>query len=459
MKDFTKGKELPEILKFAVPMLLGNLFMQLYQFVDTAIVGKFVGKEALAAVGASTPVIFMVIALVMGVGIGASIIISQYFGVKRRDMVQKATDTMMVAMLSGGVLVTVFGFLGSEWILRVMQLPEELIPMAADYLKIYFAGSVLFFGFNSVAAVLRGLGDSKNPLYFLIVSALLNVALDLLFILVFGWGVKGAAWATVISQGVAFLLAVWYINRKHEFLKFNILRPNFDRRLFWESLRLGLPSGLQQTFVGIGMVALMGVVNGFGTDVIAAYSAVNRIDTFVSMPVMTFAAALTTFVGQNIGAGKFIRVYRGLRATLLMSTITCLVLNGVLILFGREVLSIFTHDPAVKEVGYRCLVAVNSTYMIFMVMFTVNGLLRGAGATIFPMFTTLLSLWLIRLPAAVFLSKHFGADGIWWSLPIGWAVGMIGSLIYFWTGHWKKMSVVKRASARQAAVAVNDMEP
>lgn len=441
MKDFTRGREWSQILGFALPMLLGNLFMQLYQFVDTAIVGRFVGKEALAAVGASTPVIFMTIALVVGMGIGASIVISQYFGMKRYDRVQATADTLTIFLAVAAVAVTVLGVLFSVPLLRLMKLPEEIVPMAAGYLKIYFGGSVFLFGFNSVSAVLRGVGDSKTPLYFLVVSAVLNVGLDLLFIVGLGWGVPGAAWATVIAQGAAFLLAVAYVNRKHTLLKFNLINPKFDGALFRQCLRVGLPSGLQQTFVAVGMVALMGVVNGFGTDVIAAYSAVNRIDTFVALPVMNFAAALTSFTGQNAGAGKWLRIRRGLRDTLWMSSGCVLVLNAVLILFGRSVLRIFTDDPAVLDAGYECLAVMNSTYLLFNLMFVINGMLRGAGATVFTMLITFVSLWLFRVPAAVFLSGVFGETGIWWAMPVGWAAGLAGSVAYFYSGRWRNRGV------------------
>ncbi len=428
---------------FTVPMLLGNVFMQLYQFVDTAIVGRFVGKEALAAVGASTPVIFMTIALVMGIAIGSTIVISQYFGLKRYDKVHAATDTLVIFTFFASIVITVSGVIFAGPLLRLMGLPEELLPTATLYLRIYYAGSILLFGYNTVAGVLRGVGDSKTPLYFLVISSILNVVLDLVFILYFHWGVAGAAWATVVSQGVAFFMGVVYVNRRHELIRFNILTPRFDRAIFWQCIRMGLPSGLQQTFVAVGMVAVVGVVNGFGTDVIAAYSAVNRIDTLVAIPVMNFSAALTSFVGQNAGAGKFIRIDRGLKYTLMMSSGVVLLLNAVLILFGRHALGMFTTDPAVIETGYNFLVVLNSTYLIFNAMFCLNGLLRGAGATIFPMISTLISLWLCRVPAAIVLSSVFGEWGIWWAMPIGWAVGLVTNTIYYFSGRWKNKNVAR----------------
>lgn len=444
MRDFTTGSEAKHIFNFALPMLIGNVFMQLYQLVDSVIVGQYLGKEALAAVGASTPVVFLTIALIMGMGIGASIVISQYYGAKQYEKVRLTSDTMMIFLFGAGIVVTLFGTIFSRHVLQLMQLPEDIIPHATEYLRIYFGGSILLFGYNSAAAILRGVGDSKTPLYFLIISAVLNIGLDLLFIVTFSWGIAGAAWATVISQGVAFFLLVIYINRKKDHIvHIELLRPKFDKAIFKHCLQLGLPTGFQQTFVAIGMLALMSVVNGFGTDVIAGYTSAMRIDTLVALPAMNFAAALTSFVGQNMGAGNFDRIRRGLWATLKMTTITCLTLNLLIIVFGRYVMMLFTSDVAVIDYGRDCLIVLNSFYFLFSTMFVINGLLRGAGATIVPMFVTLLSLWLVRVPVATILSHHFGPEGIWWAIPIGWAVGLMGAMAYYWSGRWKRQSVVK----------------
>lgn len=442
MRDFTVGNEGRLILNFAIPMLIGNVFMQLYQAADTVVVGRFIGKEALAAVGASTPVVFLTIALVIGIGIGASIVISQYFGAKQYDKVRTTCDTLFIFLFVAAVVITLFGVVFSEWILHLMMLPEDIIPLAKQYLQIYFGGIVLLFGYNAIAAIFRGVGDSKTPLYFLIISSVLNIGLDLLFVIRFGWGVAGVAWATVISQGVAFVLSLIYINSIDHVIRVNIFHLTFDRKIFVQCLKMGLPAGAQQVFVGVGMLALMGLVNTYGTDVIAAYSSYNRIETFVSLPVMNFAAALTSFVGQNIGIGNFDRIRRGLKATLIMSLTVCLIVNMVLVFFARPIMSLFTTDANVIEVGYRLLIITNSLYFTFSIMFTINGLLRGAGAAIVPMLTTLLSLWAIRIPAATVLSGAIGYEGIWWAMPIGWGTGMIGAVAYYFSGKWKKKRLV-----------------
>ncbi len=441
--DFTQGSEWRQIFKFALPMLFGNLFMQLYQLVDTMIVGQVLGTDALAAVGASTPVVFMTTALVTGIGIGASVVISQYFGAKKTENIQLTADTLFIFLIGFGALITIAGLFFSDDILRLMQLPEEALPMGTEYLTVYLSGSILLFGYNSVAAILRGIGDSKTPLFFLIVASLLNVGLDFLFILVFDWEVRGAAWATVISQGVSFLLSVWWVNRTNNLLKLKLLNLKFDKKIFRQCLNMGLPTGLQQTCVAVGMMVLMSIVNEFGTIITASYTAAQRIDSLVALPVMNLAAALTTFAGQNMGAGNIYRIKRGLKCTLLMVFITCLILNSLIIIFGSNIMKLFSQDPSVIEIGSKCLIVLNSFYIIFGTMFILNGLLRGVGATIFPMLTTLVALWFVRVPAALFLSEAFGYQGIWWSFPIGWTIGMLGSTLYYISGRWKNYGIIK----------------
>ena len=456
MKDLTVGSVGKNILRFAMPMLLGNLFQQLYTFVDQIIVGRFLGKEALAAVGASFPVIFTLIALIIGIATGGTIVISQFFGAKDFNKVKRTIDTIFIVMGVCAVIMTVVGITFSEEIFRLIRLPEELMPMANSYLTIYVSGLVIFFGYNSVAAILRGLGDSITPLYFLVLATIINIGLDLLFIVKLGWGIEGAAFATLIAQGTAFIVAVFYLNKNHELIKFNIREFAFDWKIFKQSLRIGLPTGLQHTFVALGMMALMGIVNGFGTDVVAGYTAAGRLDSLAVIPSMVFSIALSTFVGQNIGAGKIDRVKKGLTRTMLMSSAVAIVITILIIIFKYPMMSLFTTDQVVIDVGADYLTIVTSFYLLFTGMFTYSGVMRGAGDTIIPMFITLFSLWIVRIPAALFLSQEtieifglsikgagMGESGIWWSIPSGWGIGLILTFIYYRTGRWKTKTVVK----------------
>jgi len=456
MKDLTQGSEGRNIFRFAVPMLVGHMFQQLYTFVDQIIVGRFLGKEALASVGASFPVIFTLIALIIGIATGGTIVISQFFGAKNFTKVKRAIDTIFIIMGVFAVIMTVVGISFSEQIFQLIKLPEELMPTANAYFSIYVSGLVVFFGYNGVAAILRGLGDSITPLYFLVLATVLNIGLDLLFIVKLGWGIEGAAFATIIAQGTAFIVAVFYLNKTHELIKFNIREFSFDWEIFKQSLRIGLPTGLQQTFVALGMMALMGIVNGFGTDVVAAYTAAGRLDSLAIIPSMVFSTALSTFVGQNIGAGKIERVKKGLTRTMMMASATAIGITLLVIVFKFPLMRLFTLDQTVINIGGEYLTIVTSFYLLFTAMFVYGGVMRGAGDTIIPMFLTLISLWIIRIPAALFLSQDtveiFGLSlrgagmdesGIWWSIPIGWGFGLITSYLYYKTGKWKYKTVVK----------------
>ncbi|MBN1182993.1 MAG: MATE family efflux transporter [Bacteroidales bacterium] len=447
MKDLTVGKEGRLILHFALPMLAGNLFQQLYNFVDSIIVGKFLGKEALAAVGASFPIIFTLIALIIGIATGGTIVIAQFFGAKDIEKVRRAIDTLFIFFFFASILFTAIGIVSSESIFRLIKLPEDIMPYALEYLNIYLMGLVVFFGFNATSAVLRGLGDSLTPLYFLIVSTILNIGFDLLFVVVFKWGIGGAAYATILSQALAFIGGIIYLNKTHKIIRFSLRGLVFDGKIFLTSLRIGVPTGLQHVFVSVGMILIMSIVNTFGTDVVAGYSAAMRIDSLAMLPAMNFGQALATFVGQNIGANKRERVKSGLTSTLLMSSVVSLVVTCVVILFGSNLMSWFTNDAAVISVGVKYLVVIGSFYLLFSIMFSINGVLRGAGDTVIPMLITLVTLWAVRIPLAWVLSKKlgFGETGIWWATPIAWAVGVFLSYLYYLSGNWKKFSVVKHA--------------
>lgn len=441
MKDFTRGPIARQIILFSLPIIAGNFFMQFYQIVDSAIVGQYLGKEALAAVGASMPVVFAIIALLLGVGSGASVVLSQYYGAKDMKNVRITADTIHIFLLVAGMAIAIMGQFMSELVFHAMSLPEELIPMAAQYLRIYLIGMVFMFGFNTISSILRGVGDSKTPLYFLAVTSVLNVVLDYLFIVGFGWGVGGAAWASVLAVAVSYIWIIIYLNHKKGFFRIDLFHLQFDRKIFNLCVRYGLPTGVQQSFVAIGGLALMSIISSFGTDVVAGYSAGIRVDGLALIPAMNFSMALTTFVGQNVGANRWDRVRKGLWLTMLFSSITCVILTMIIILFGQDILNIFTTDSRVIAIGDEYLVIVSSFFLLFSSMFIFNGMLRGVGAVMFPMISTILSLWIIRIPVAIWLSTAMGETGIWWAIPIGWGCGLLMSYLYYLSGKWKNLSI------------------
>ncbi len=444
MRDLTTGNETKSIIAFAVPMLLGNVFQQLYSMVDSAIVGRFVGKTALAAVGASFPVMFLMIALVMGVTMGTTVLVAQYYGARDRESVRRAVDTGYIVLFWAGLALTAIGLLVADPILRMLKVPADTYGEASTYLRIIFSGMLPMFGYNAVSAILRGLGDSKTPLWILIAATLANIVLDLVFVVGFGWGVAGAAWATVIAQGLSFLGALAWLDRRNEFVRLEIKALRFDRAIFVQSLRIGLPSGVQQTMVAAGMMALTRVVNGFGTDVMAGFAAASRLDAFASMPAMNLSQAISTFTGQNLGAGKSERVKRGHLSAIAVGAAISVAVGAAVVFAGTPLMTMFSADPAVVAIGARYLLIVGVFYVLFSTMFINNGVMRGAGDAFIPMINTLLALWVVRIPAAIILSKYLGPDGIWLSVPAGWAVGAAFSTWYYSTGRWKTKAVVRR---------------
>ncbi|NVN96555.1 MAG: MATE family efflux transporter [Bacteroidetes bacterium] len=457
MRDLTEGKEGSLIFKFAMPMLLGNVFQQLYTIVNSVIVGHVLGKTALAAIGASFPIIFALISMIIGIATGSTIVIAQYFGAKDIDKVRKSIDTMYIFLFFASIVISILGIVFSESIFRLTGLPEEVIPEAKIYINIYLAGIIFLFGFNGTSAALRGLGDSKTPLYFLVIANVVNIFLDLLFMVVFKMGVEGAALGTVISQAGAFITMIIYLNRKNDLVKLYIRKLQFNKEIFIKSIKIGVPTGFQQTFVALGMIALYGIVNKHGTDVIAAYSAAGRLDSLASLPAMNFGAALSAFVGQNLGANKPHRVKNGLKATFLMTSVVSIAVTILNVFFGRYIMAMFTTDINVIEVGYQYLVIVSSFYIVFSTMFVIGGVMRGAGDTLIPMFITLFALWVVRIPMAYFLAPRFGVIGIWWAIPIGWGVGMILSYSYYLTGRWKRKVVVKYQEKTSVEIIENDI--
>jgi putative MATE family efflux protein len=452
MKDFTTGKEAGLILRFATPMLLGNLFQQLYNVTDRIIVGQVISEKALAAVGASFPILFALISFSIGIASGGTIVISQYFGAKDYNNVRKAINTLYFFFFIASIILSATGIILSESIFRLTKLPEEVIPYAKVYFNTIALGIVVFFGFNGTSAILRGLGDSKTPLYFLIIASIFNILLDLLFVVVFKWGVAGAAFATIISHLGAFITAIIYLNKTHKLININFLKLKFDRKIFYQSVKIGVPAGLQQTFVAIGMIALYRVVNEFGTGVTSAYTAAGTIGNLAILPSITLSQALAAFVGQNMGAFKPDRVKNGLRATLLISSLISVGISVIIVAFRNILMHFFTDNEEVIRVGTEYMIITATFYLLFSIMFTFNGVMRGAGDTLIPMFITLITLWLIRIPLAFLLSGIIGTNGIWWSSPASWSAGMLFSILYYLTGKWKSKVVVKKVESNGLTV-------
>ncbi len=435
MTDMTSGSPIKHILRFSIPLLIGNIFQQAYNLVDSVVVGNFTGKEAMAAVNTSFPVLFLMIALFAGLGMGATVMLSQYFGAGDMESVKKTVSTVSSSMLIVSIPLTAIGMLLSTPLLRLLGVPDDTFAQAQLYLIILFAGVIGSFGFNINSGILQGLGDSKSPLRFLIVACVLNIVLDLA--LVFPMGVAGVALATIIAQTFSWLYGVYYIRRKYPELEYNPIKIRVDGKLLKRIVTLGLPLGLQQTLFSIGILLLQKLINSYGSSFMAGFSAANKIDSFIFLPVISFSSALITFTGQNIGAGRLDRVRQGLRSTLLVSALTCGAITAIVLPLGRSLLWLFNRDPEVIAAGMAYLLRVVPFFMIIMVQFMLTSVLRGAGATMVSLITTLVALCLVRVPTAYYFAERFGRDSMFFSFACGWAVGFVIALAFYLQGGWK----------------------
>ena len=436
--DLTEGKVWKVIVRFSLPLLVGNLLQQFYNITDSIIVGQFLGKEALAAVSASFFIYYFIISLVIGVGSGTTVVISQLFGAKQYQKVQLAFSSFFIFMLVGGIILSIAGIIFAEPVFRLTNTPEEVIPQAVAYFRIYIGGTFLFVTFNSIISILRGVGESVRPMLFILITTVLNIAFDLLFILVFKWGIEGAARATVVSQGIGMCIALAYVNNTHPLLSIKKQDMLFDWKLFKESLKIGLPTSVQQCAIALGLIALLGIVNSFGTNTLTAYGAAGKIDTIITQAILTLSGALAAFCGQNIGAGRLDRVKKGVQFTMYTNIALGLLTFAAVYLFGNEMMRIFTKDIDVVAIGKEYLLIIGGFLIVHGALNLYNGALRGAGDTLFPMITSLVCLWLIRIPLAYYLSSWLGRNGIWWAIGISITIGLIVTFVYYKIGFWKR---------------------
>lgn len=445
MNDLTEGNEAKSIFLFSLPMLIGSLFQQLYNTADSIIVGQFIGTDAMAAVSGSSPIVFLLTSLLIGITLGFSILISQYYGSKNMEKVKASIDTTYIFIFITSTIITFLGILFSKKILQLMNTPQTILEQSTLYLRIIFLGTIFSVGYNSVTSILRGLGDSKTPLYFLITATVLNIILDVVFIIVFKMGVEGVALATIIAQAVAFISSIIYLNRAHAVFKIKINQLKYDHEIFKIGLKLGIPSGIQQMLFSVGNITLQSLVNGFGTFAMAAFGAGSKIENFISLPLMNLGAATSTFVAQNMGAGKVDRAERGVKASMKMSISMAVFVCIILIIFKANLISIFNSNEDVIKIGSDYLMTLGPFFIFIATSFILTSAIRGAGDSVFALISSMISLWLARIPTAYVLSKLVGVNGIWMGIPIGWFVGLIVTGTYYKKGHWKTKCVIKKS--------------
>ena len=381
----TEGVIWKEILLFSIPLLLGNLFQQLYNAVDSVVVGNYIGAQALAAVGSSAPVINLLVSFFMGLAVGAGVIISRYFGARKKEELHIAVHTSLALTFAAGLVMTLIGVLISPYVLQWVGTPSDVMDSSVLYLRIYFLGILSVMVYNMGSGILRAVGDSRNPLYFLIVSSVTNIILDMLFVIVFHMGIAGVGWATLIAQTISAVLTMLLLMRTKEEYQVKLKHIRFHKHMLYEIVRLGLPSGLQNAIVSFSNVIVQSNINAFGSLAMAGCGSYTKIDGFAILPVMSYSMALTTFTGQNMGAKKYDRVKQGAKTGILMSVITIVCISALLLILGPNVLAIFSSDPTVINYGLYMMHVLAPGYIFLAISHAFNGIIRGAGITTVPM--------------------------------------------------------------------------
>lgn len=436
-QDLTKGSIVKAIILFSVPLLIGNLFQQLYNAVDSYVVGNYVGKVALAAVGASTPIINMLIGFFMGISTGAGVVIAQFFGAGDLSKMKKAIHNSIALTLVIGVVLTVVGLVFNDPILKAIGVPSDVFSEASTYLSIYFWSLIFVMIYNMGSGILRSVGDSKRPLYFLIFSSIINIVLDFLFVKNFGFGVAGAGYATLIAQAISAIMVMYVLMKTEDSYKVVLKDIKFDKEILLKIIKIGLPTGFQQSIVSLSNVIVQSYINVYGASVIAGYSVTIKIDGFVNLPLQAFNMAITTFVGQNIGAKQYNRVKKGAYITTFLAMVTIGFFVVIMYFFGRDFIALFNQEKDVIDAGRLMQLTFLPFYIFLPINQVINGVLRGAGRSAVPMYVMIFSFVFLR-QIYLFLVTKVTSDVVYVFLgwPTTWVVCSLIFIVYFFKVQW-----------------------
>ncbi|RHJ89507.1 MATE family efflux transporter [Emergencia timonensis] len=433
----TSGTIWKEILLFSIPLILGNLFQQLYNIVDSIIVGNVVGSSALAAVGASGAIIQLLVGFCIGASAGAGVVTSQYYGARDDEGVRKAVHTTIAISIAAGAILSIIGVLTAPLILDIMGTPEEVFDQASDYLRVFFAGIIFSVIYNMSAGILNAVGNSRRSLIYLIIAAVSNIFLDILFVAVFKMGVVGAAIATDISQLISCIFILRFMRRSKESYRIRLRDVRFYDNLLEKIVKIGLPTGVQNIVISLSNVVVQSGVNSFGATVMASYAAFNKIDGFILLPILSMSMAATTFAGQNYGAREFDRVHKGMKVSIGMGAVYAVVAGALMLIFAPYIIRIFTGEQAVIDYGIYMMKYMYPFYWIIAIFHIATGTIRGVGKTLQAMVMSICSLCAVRI-LWIWGSFQF-AHKLYLLLlgyPITWVIGAIMMLIYIKKGKW-----------------------
>lgn len=432
-KDMTSGNPVKLIMIFSIPLLIGNIFQQFYSMVDTIIVGRYLGVEALAAVGSTGSMSFLINGFITGLTSGFSIMVAQKFGAKDEKGLKKAVSSSVVLSAIAIIIITLISIISSKFLLNLMNTPSNIIDDSTTYINIIYAGTIAVLSYNMISSILRALGDSKTPLYFLIVSSILNIVLDLVFIVKFSMGISGAAYATIISQGVSAILCLIYSLSKYKSLWLNKKDFKVDKKIYINHLKIGIPMALQFSITAIGIMIVQGALNVFGSVVIASYTAASKVLQIVMQPAITLGVTMTTFCGQNLGAKQYNRIKEGVNKCTGISIVTSIIAGLVLILGGKYFVGLFIESPSEEILGYAQQVFNYSAYFFIPLglIFVYRNALQGIGESFIPMMAGVYEL-LARSIVAFTLPKFIGFTGICLSDPLAWIAASVPlGFVYF----------------------------
>lgn len=434
----TEGVIWRQIFLFSIPLILGNLLQQMYNTMDSVIVGNFVGSDALAAVGASSSLLYLLIAFSTGAATGAGVVVAQLYGAGDEKKVQDAVHTALGIAVVLGLILTVVGIAVSPKLLEWMNTPEDIMEQSVEYLRVYFAGVVFNVIYNMAAGILNAVGNSKRSLLYLGIASFLNIGLDIFFIAILKMGVAGAAIATDICQLISSILILGFLVKVPDKYRITVKKIRIHKHMATRIIQIGLPSGIQNMVISLSNVLVQTGVNGFGTNAVAGFSAYLKVDGFNILPVMSFSMAATTFTGQNYGAGKMDRVKRGMWVTVAMSMIYTITTGFLLLTFAEPIISIFTSDANVIAYGVLATKYFCPFYFLLGIMHSLAGTVRGTGKTIPPMVIILLALCVFRIIWVQFAVPKFESiRGIYLVYPLSWCVGAVLMCLYTWKGKWK----------------------
>lgn len=433
----TEGCIWRKIVKFALPIFWGNLFQQLYNIVDSVVVGNFVGRDALAAISSTGSLIFLLVGFFGGIFMGAGVVISKYFGAGKKDSVQRAIHTSIAFAIIAGIILTVVGTVLTPQILKLMGTPDSVFANATLYVRIYFMGILSIVLYNTSSGIFQAVGDSKHPLYYLIISSIVNVVLDLVFVVEFGWGIGGAAFATVISQTVSVILAFYKLGTTNDIYKVNFKKIRIDTLILKEIIRLGLPAGIQNSVIALANVVVQSNINSFGPIAMAGCGSYSKIEGFVFIPITSFAMSMTTFIGQNLGAKKYDRAKEGAKFGIITSLILAEIIGIIFFILAPQLISLFNNEPDVVQFGTSQSRTIALFYFLLAFSHCIAGILRGAGKAVVPMLVMLLCWCIIRV-TYITVTTYFipKIQVVFWAYPLTWFLSSIIFLIYYLKSDW-----------------------